>query len=73
MAASAALVVTSLGVLMWTVLAWLTGMGERHRTAGWPLTVAAALLFPVTWVVWYVVDAPPAGETARLRGGRGPA
>ena len=34
----------------------LTGAGARRRGAGWALAVASGLLFPVTWVLWYVRD-----------------
>ncbi|NYD40604.1 hypothetical protein [Nocardioides panaciterrulae] len=46
--ASAALVVAALGVL--------TGAGARRRGNGWALAGASGLLFPVTWVLWYVRD-----------------
>ena len=37
-----------------------TGLGARRRGCGIPLSVAAALVFPVTWTAWYVADGRPA-------------
>lgn len=34
----------------------LTSVGERRRGQGIALAVAAGLLFPLPWVVWYLVD-----------------
>ena len=33
-----------------------TGLGAHRRGCGVPLSVVAALAFPLTWTVWYVVD-----------------
>lgn len=37
----------------------LTALGSRRRGAGRVRAAAAGALFPVTWVAWYLVDAPP--------------
>ena len=41
------------------VLMLLTMLGSRRRGVRWPLAVGAGLMFPVTWVVWYVLDEVP--------------
>lgn len=38
------------------VLACLTASGSRRRGARARLAVMSGVLFPVTWVVWYVRD-----------------
>jgi hypothetical protein len=46
-------------VALWLVLAALTAFGARRRGhAGGP-ALASGLLFPVTWVMWYLTDARP--------------
>lgn len=35
----------------------LTAAGERRRSRSWGVAIAAGLLFPVAWIVWYVRDA----------------
>jgi hypothetical protein len=44
-------------VTAWLVLAVLTVAGARRRGERWPLALVSGLLFPVTWVRWYLVDA----------------
>lgn len=47
-----------LGVLAasYLALAALTGLGQRRRGGGWPVTVLGGATFPVAWVVWYLRD-----------------
>ncbi len=40
-------------------LALLTGLGAARRGGSRPLVVLSGLLFPVTWVVWYLRDERP--------------
>jgi len=37
----------------------LTALGQHRRGGRLPLAVLAGVLFPVTWVVWYVRDQRP--------------
>ena len=43
-------------VAVWLMLGVLTAAGARHRGRRWGHAVAGGLLFPVTWVVWYLID-----------------
>lgn len=44
-------------VTLWLALAVLTALGARHRGHTWGPALASGLLFPVTWVMWYLTDA----------------
>jgi hypothetical protein len=61
-------VVSSLfGLLsVWLTLAALTCVGARRRGAGPAAALAAGVLFPVTWVVWYARDERPYRRRHRL-------
>ena len=39
----------------------LTAIGMHARGHGVPVSVLAGLAFPLTWVVWYVLDEEPYG------------
>jgi ABC-type polysaccharide/polyol phosphate export permease len=52
-----AFAVAAVAALM-TVMA-RTALGARRRGRGPLLAVVAGLLFPVTWIVWYVRDKSP--------------
>jgi hypothetical protein len=52
-------------VTVWLVLAMLTAVGARHRGHAWGAALASGLLFPVTWVMWYLTDARPERKTHR--------
>lgn len=43
----------------------LTATGARRRGMSRPEAVAVGLAFPVTWIVWYVRDAPYQTSPAR--------
>ncbi|WP_122817720.1 hypothetical protein [Nocardioides pantholopis] len=45
-------------------LAVLTGLGERRRGAAAWLSVVAGMLFPITWIAWYLKDERPARRAA---------
>ena len=40
-------------------LAGLTAIGQRRRGHGVVLSLAAGLVFPIAWVVWYLRDQQP--------------
>jgi hypothetical protein len=40
-------------------VAVLTGQGASKRGAGVQLAVLSGLMFPITWVVWYIHDEQP--------------
>lgn len=45
----------------------LTGVGAHRRGLGAPLSVLAAIGFPVTWTVWYFRDrTKPARKTPHV-------
>lgn len=46
-------------VTIWLALAVLTAVGARHRGHTWGPALASGLVFPVTWVMWYLTDARP--------------
>jgi hypothetical protein len=44
-------------VLMpWLALSALTAAGARRRKQRWPYAFVTGLLFPLTWVAWYLAD-----------------
>jgi hypothetical protein len=48
-------------------LVGLTMHGARRRGRGPLLAVAAGIVFPVTWLTWYLLDEHPFRRTARRR------
>jgi hypothetical protein len=46
-------------VLAAAVLPVTTGLGSRRRGASVPVALVAGLLFPLTWIWWYVRDEDP--------------
>jgi hypothetical protein len=46
--------------LPWLALGSLTVIGARRRGQRWRTVWLSGLLFPLTWVVWYLVDQRPA-------------
>ena len=51
---------SALAVLLvgWLALSGLTFTGARGRGQRLPGALLAGLCFPVTWLVWYVLDEP---------------
>ncbi len=43
-------------VAVWLVLGVLTASGARGRGQPWGFALVSVLLFPVTWVWWYLAD-----------------
>jgi hypothetical protein len=50
------LLVACLAAVPFIALMLLTGRGQRRRGGGAAVVVPAGVFFPVTWVVWYLVD-----------------
>jgi len=46
---------------VWLALGVLTAAGAGRRGQRWPRAVLSGLLFPVTWVAWYLIDRRLAG------------
>jgi hypothetical protein len=46
------------------VLMVLTGIGQLRRGGGSVTVGLAAVVFPITWMVWYLVDLSSTGEDA---------
>lgn len=44
----------------------LTGIGAHRRGLMIPLAALAGILFPVTWIVWYLKDEHPYRRDHRL-------
>jgi hypothetical protein len=59
-------------VVAWLALVTLTAGGARRRGQGRSLALVTGLLFPLTWVAWYLIDQRSAGR-ARGRSAGAPA
>jgi hypothetical protein len=46
---------------VWLALGALTAVGAGRRGQRWPRALLSGLLFPVTWVAWYLADRRLAG------------
>ena len=53
---------------VWLALGILTALGERERGGGVPVAVLAGLAFPLTWIIWYVLDEHPRDRAAHHLG-----
>jgi hypothetical protein len=42
--------------IVWLLLGLLTAAGARRRRHRWPRALLSGLLFPLTWVAWYLID-----------------
>jgi hypothetical protein len=51
----------SLAAAVWLTLGLLTALGARNRGQRWRFGWLSGLFFPLTWVIWYVVDDRAAG------------
>ena len=58
--------------IVWLLLGLLTAAGARRRRQRWPRALLSGLLFPLTWVAWYLIDQRSAGR-ARGRSAGAPA
>jgi hypothetical protein len=53
-----------LSAVAWLAIGSLTAWGARHRGKPWRYAWLSGLIFPLTWVIWYVVDERAAGGRA---------
>jgi hypothetical protein len=52
---------------VWLAVGSLTALGARRRGQGWRFAWLSGLFFPLSWVIWYVVDERAAGGRATRR------
>jgi hypothetical protein len=45
-----------LSVAAWLALGSLTAVGARRRGQRWRIAWLTGLIFPLSWVIWYVLD-----------------
>jgi hypothetical protein len=57
----------TLAAAAWLTLGSLTAFGARRRGQRWRFAWLSGLIFPLTWVFWYVVDERAAGSRATRR------
>jgi hypothetical protein len=50
--------------VVWLAIGTLTLFGARRRGQRWRIAWLSGLFFPLTWVVWYIVDERAAGGRA---------
>ena len=51
-------------VAVWLGTGWLTTLGARRRGQRWRTAWLNVPFFPLTWVLWYVIDERAAGGRA---------
>lgn len=56
-----------LSAAAWLAVGSLTARGARHRDQRWRFAWLSGLFFPVSWVIWYMVDERAAGGRATRR------
>jgi hypothetical protein len=56
-----------LSAVAWLAVGSLTARGARRRGQRWRFAWLSGLLFPVSWVTWYMVDERAAGGRATRR------
>ena len=56
-----------LSVAAWLLMGSLTARGARRRGQRWRSAWLSGLFFPLSWVIWYVVDEHAAGARATRR------
>jgi hypothetical protein len=54
-------------VAAWPAVGSLTAWGARRRGQRWRFAGLSGLFFPVSWVIWYVIDERAAGGRATRR------
>jgi hypothetical protein len=52
---------------VWLAAGSLTALGARRRGQSWRFAWLSGLCFPLSWVIWYVVDERAAGGRATRR------
>jgi hypothetical protein len=58
-----------LSAAAWLAIGWLTALGARRRGQRWRFAWLTGLIFPLSWMIWYLVDERAVGgrATRRLR------
>jgi hypothetical protein len=56
-----------LAVVVWLAVGLLTACGARCRGQRWRFAWLNGLFFPLSWVIWYMVDERAAGGRATRR------
>jgi hypothetical protein len=56
-----------LSAAAWLTVGSLTVRGARRRGQRWRFAWLSGLLFPLSWVIWYVLDERAAGGRATRR------
>ena len=56
-----------LSAVAWLAIGSLTASGARRRGQCWRYVWLSGLIFPLTWVIWYVADERAAGGRATRR------
>jgi hypothetical protein len=52
---------------VWLALGLLTALGAERRGQRWRFAWLSGLFFPLSWVIWYMVDERAAGGRATRR------
>ena len=56
-----------LSAAVWLAVGSLTAVGARRRGQVWRFAWLSGLFFPVSWLIWYLVDERAAGGRATRR------
>ena len=56
-----------LSAAVWLLMGLLAAWGARRRGQRWRFAWLSGLFFPLSWVIWYVVDEHTAGGRATRR------
>jgi hypothetical protein len=56
-----------LSAVAWLAIGSLTAWGARRRGQRWRIAWLSGLFFPVSWVIWYMIDERAAGGRATRR------
>jgi hypothetical protein len=56
-----------LSAAVWLAVGSLAAWGARRRGKGWRFAGLSGLFFPLSWVIWYMVDERAAGGRATRR------
>jgi len=56
-----------LSAAVWLAVGSLAAWGARRRSQRWRFAWLSGLFFPLSWVIWYMVDEHAAGARATRR------
>jgi hypothetical protein len=56
-----------LSAVVWLAVSSLSALGARRRGQRWRFAWLSGLFFPLSWVIWYVVDERAAGGRTTRR------